>query len=33
VFLPAAETNYFFAEDWTTQISLNSFGKSSFALK
>jgi hypothetical protein len=31
VFLSAGKTNYFCKKDWTTQISLNSFGKFSFA--
>ena len=30
VFLSAGETKHFFGEDWTTQISLNSLGKSGF---
>jgi hypothetical protein len=32
VFLPAGETNYFCEWDWTTQIRLNSLGKSRFTL-
>jgi hypothetical protein len=32
LFLPAGETNYFCAWDWTTQIRLNPLGKSRFTL-
>ena len=30
MFLSGRETNYFFEEDWTTQINLNSLGKFQF---
>jgi hypothetical protein len=33
VFLPAGETNYFCAQDWTTQIGLNSLRKFNFTLQ